>query len=160
MEARRVALLQQMPLFGGIRADVLAFLVSVSQEARVGRGKYFFREGERGESMFVLESGAVDVIRRSTCTSRVLCRLGAGDSFGEMALIDLGPRSASVQAVEECRGFELFAGGLFALYERDLEQFALIQMNMARELSRRLRRADDRLLDVLQHPPAAPARAG
>src|SRR5690606_1694406 len=73
MEARRVALLQQMPLFGGIRADVLAFLVSVSQEARVGRGEYFFREGEHGESMFVLESGAVDVIRRSTGTSRVLC---------------------------------------------------------------------------------------
>jgi len=160
MEARRVALLQQMPLFGGIRADVLAFLVSVSQEARVGRGEYFFCEGERGESMFVLESGAVDVIRRSTGTARVLCRLGAGDSFGEMALIDLGPRSASVQAVEECRGFELFAGGLFALYERDLEQFALIQMNMARELSRRLRRADDRLLDVLQHPPDRPACAG
>jgi CRP-like cAMP-binding protein len=64
-----------------------------------------------------------------------------------------------VRAVEDCSGFEIFAGGLFALYERDLEQFALIQMNMARELSRRLRRADDRLLDVLQHPPAAPERA-
>ena len=159
MEAKRVALLQQMPLFGGIREDILAFLVSVSRDAQVAGGEFFFREGDRGESMFVLESGTVDVIRNGGDTPVVLCTLGAGDSFGEMALIDLGPRSASVRAVEDCSGFEIFAGGLFALYERDLEQFALIQMNMARELSRRLRRADDRLLDVLQHPPAAPARA-
>ena len=159
MEAKRVALLQQMPLFGGIREDILAFLVSVSRDAQVAGGEFFFREGDRGESMFVLESGTVDVIRNGGDTPIVLCTLGAGDSFGEMALIDLGPRSASVRAVEDCSGFEIFAGGLFALYERDLEQFALIQMNMARELSRRLRRADDRLLDVLQHPPAAPARA-
>lgn len=159
MEGRRVALLQQMPLFGGIREDILAFLVSVSRDANVAGGEFFFREGDRGESMFVLESGTVDVVRNGSGTSVVLCTLGAGDSFGEMALIDLGPRSASVRAVEDCSGFEIFAGGLFALYERDLEQFALIQMNMARELSRRLRRADDRLLDVLQQPPAAPARA-
>ena len=159
MEARRVALLQQMPLFGGIREDILAFLVSVSRDAQVTGGEFFFREGDRGESMFVLESGTVDVVRNGSGTPVVLCTLGAGDSFGEMALIDLGPRSASVRAVEDCSGFEIFAGGLFALYERDLEQFALIQMNMARELSRRLRRADDRLLDVLQHPPVAPARA-
>jgi CRP-like cAMP-binding protein len=159
MEASRVALLQQMPLFGGIREDVLAFLVSVSRDAKVAGGEFFFREGEAGESMFVLESGTVDVIRNGSGPPVVLCTLGAGDSFGEMALIDLGPRSASVRAVEDCSGFEIFAGGLFALYERDLEQFALIQMNMARELSRRLRRADDRLLDVLQHPPAAPERA-
>ena len=159
MEAKRVALLQQMPLFGGIREDILAFLVSVSRDAQVAGGEFFFREGDRGESMFVLESGTVDVIRNGGDTPVVLCTLGAGDSFGEMALIDLGPRSASVRAMEDCSGFEIFAGGLFALYERDLEQFALIQMNMARELSRRLRRADDRLLDVLQHPPAAPARA-
>lgn len=158
MEARRVALLQQMPLFGGIREDVLAFLVSVSRDAHVGRGEYFFREGEPGESMFVLEGGAVEVTRRNADTTLVLCSLSAGNSFGEMALIDLGPRSASVRAVEDCSGFELFAGGLFALYERDLEQFALIQMNMARELSRRLRRADDRLLDVLQHLPGPSIR--
>lgn len=146
MESKRIALLQQMPLFGGIREDTLSFLLGVSRDARVRGGGCFFREGEPGESMFVLESGTVEVRKKTRQTMLLLSRLGPGDCFGEMALIDLAPRSASVQALEDCSAFEIFAASLHQLYERDLEQFALIQMNMARELSRRLRATDERLL--------------
>jgi len=146
MESSRIALLQQMPLFGGICEDALRLLLGVSRDVRVKAGGYFFREGEPGESMFVLESGSVEVRKKAAQGSLVLSRLGPGDCFGEMALIDLSPRSASVQALGDCSGFEMFAASLHQLYERDLEQFALIQMNMARELSRRLRAMDERLL--------------
>jgi CRP/FNR family cyclic AMP-dependent transcriptional regulator len=146
MEASRIALLQQMPLFGGISEGALQLLLDVSRDVRVKAGGYFFREGEPGESMFVLESGSVEVRKKASQGSLLLSRLGPGDCFGEMALIDLSPRSASVQALGDCSGFEIFAAGLHRLYERDLEQFALIQMNMARELSRRLRATDERLL--------------
>lgn len=142
----RIALLQQMPLFGGISDAALSFLLEISADTRVRRGAYFFREGEPGESMFVLESGQVEIRKHARHGSLLLCRLGPGNCFGEMALIDLSPRSASVQALEDCHGFEIFSASLFQLYEHDLEQFALIQMNMARELSRRLRVADERLL--------------
>ena len=146
MEAKRIALLQQVPLFGGIRDDMLAFLVGLCRSVAVPGGAFFFHEGQPGDSMFVLESGSVEVTRRGPEGEIPLSRLAAGNSFGEMALIDLGPRSASVRAVEDCTGFEISAANLFAVYERDLEQFALIQMNTARELSRRLRLADARLL--------------
>ena len=146
MESSRIALLQQMPLFGGISEGALQLLLDVSRDVRVKAGGYFFREGEPGESMFVLESGTVEVRKKAPQGSLVLSRLGPGDFFGEMALIDLAPRSAAVQALGDCSGFEIFAAGLHRLYERDLEQFALIQMNMARELSRRLRATDERLL--------------
>ena len=146
MEAARIALLQQMPLFGGIREDALRFLLGVSRDVHMRRDAFFFREGEPGESMFVLDSGTVEVRKKAKHGALLLSRLGAGDCFGEMALIDLAPRSASVQALEACSAFEIFAASLHQLYERDLEQFALIQMNMARELSRRLRAADERLL--------------
>ncbi len=146
MKSSRIALLQQMPLFGGISEGALQLLLDVSRDVRVKAGGYFFREGEPGESMFVLESGTVEVRKKAPQGSLVLSRLGPGDCFGEMALIDLAPRSASVQALEDCSAFEIFAANLHQLYERDLEQFALIQMNMARELNRRLRLIDQRLL--------------
>ena len=135
-----------MPLFGGIREDALGFLLGVSRDVHVPGGAFFFCEGEPGESMFVLDAGTVEVRKKTRQASLLLSRLGPGDCFGEMALIDLAPRSASVQALEDSSAFEIFAASLHQLYERDLEQFALIQMNMARELSRRLRITDVRLL--------------
>jgi CRP-like cAMP-binding protein len=96
--------------------------------------------------MYVLESGRAAVVKEWQGRELLLRELGPGDCFGEMALIDLSPRSASVQALEDCSAFEIFAASLHQLYQRDLEQFALIQMNMARELSRRLRATDERLL--------------
>lgn len=157
MDARRIALLQQMPLFGGIRADIIEFLLSECAERRVPCGEFFFREGDAGESMFVLEAGRAEVRKAGRDGSRLLTTLGPGDCLGEMALLDLSGRSASVQAVEDCSGFEIFAANLYQLYERDVEQFSLIQMNIARELSRRLRAADDRNDPSSDSPGQSPA---
>jgi len=55
------------------------------------------------------------------------------------------PRSASVKAIEDCSAIELRPDHLMRLFERDVEQFALIQMNMGREVCRRLRATDERL---------------
>lgn len=142
--ARRIAMLQQTPLFGGIRAEVLALLLEHCNQADMPTGGYFFREGDPAESMYLLESGSVEVLHREAETEAPLCRLGPGACFGEMGMIDLAPRSASVRALEDCTGFEIFAEGLYTVYQHDLEQFTLIQMNIARELSRRLRAADAR----------------
>jgi len=146
VDSSRMALLQQMPIFGAIRTDVLVFLLGLSRTVKVPGGGYFFRQGEPGDSMFVLEAGAVDVLRESAGQPpQAMRRLSVGDCFGEMALMDLAPRSASVRAVEDCVAIELGAADLMRLYEKDLEQFALIEMNMGRELSRRLREAGERL---------------
>ena len=146
MNTSRIQMLQQMAVFGAIRTDVLEFLLGLSRTTRVARGAYFFRQGDPGDVMFVLEAGAVDVLKEvSGHGPYVLRRLAAGDCFGEMALIDLAPRSASVCASQDCVAIEIGAADLLRLYEKDLEQFVLIQMNLGRELSRRLRDADERL---------------
>ena len=145
MDARRIDLLQQMPLFGGLSASTLELLAGDAQPVDVPAGGYFFRQGEAGEHLFVLESGRVVVQRHTPRGPLPLRELGPGDCFGEMALIDFAPRSASVQALEPSRAFALSTARLHRLYEQDLEQFALIQMNLARELSRRLRATMDRL---------------
>lgn len=145
MHASRVAALQAMPIFGAIRADVVAGFVEAARTVSVAQGEYYFREGDKAESMYVLEAGEVALLKHWAGKSHVLGHLGAGDCFGEMALLDLFPRSASVLATAPCTAIELSTGSLYQLYETDLEQFALMQMNIARELSRRLRAADEQL---------------
>ncbi|MGI8740861.1 MAG: Crp/Fnr family transcriptional regulator [Gammaproteobacteria bacterium] len=142
-------LLQHMPVFGGVREDTLTFLLRLAPVIPVCAGDYFFREGDTARSMFVLEKGKVAVFKAWENRSIGLGHLHQGDCFGEMALIDLFPRSASVRADEDCLAIELSSATLFEVYNRDLAQFTLMQMNIARELSRRLRGADERLFRAL-----------
>jgi CRP/FNR family transcriptional regulator, cyclic AMP receptor protein len=72
-----------------------------------------------------------------------------------MAVMDRFPRSASVRAVEDCTAIRLSAANLYQVYAQDLEQFALIQMNMGREVCRRLRGADNRLFRARMGMPEA-----
>lgn len=148
MTPSRTALLQRMPIFGAIGPETLEFLVGQTRTSEIDAGACFFREGEVASHMFVLESGRVEVVRTWQGRELHLCELGVGDCFGEMALLDLWPRSASVRALEPCRAIEIAAADLFALFERDPVQFALIQMNLAREMSRRLRATDEQLFRV------------
>jgi CRP-like cAMP-binding protein len=152
MDDRRIQLLQRTPIFGAIQARTLVLLLGGTVNVQVPAGAHFFREGEAANAMFVLESGRVAVVKRWEGVDHHLRDLSAGDCFGEMALIDMSPRSASVIALEDCSAIRLTNTDLYRVYQADLEQFALIQMNIARELSRRLRIANERLLGVELEP--------
>jgi CRP-like cAMP-binding protein len=145
MPEARIDLLQRMPVFGGVRADILQFLLGVCPVVSVPANEYFFREHDQADSMFVLETGKVAVLKSWRGQEYLLGILKEGDCFGEMAVMDLCPRSASVRALEDCSAIRLSAASLHQVYEQDLKQFALIQMNMGREVTRRLREADNRL---------------
>lgn len=145
MDTVRMELLQQMPIFGAIQDDALRFLLEPVPSVTVPAGQFFFRERDPADCMYVLESGRVAVLKDWAGRELVLHHLGQGDCFGEMALLDLFPRSASVRAVDECRAMALTSAHLYRLFEHSAEPFALIQMNIAREMSRRLRESDEQL---------------
>jgi CRP-like cAMP-binding protein len=145
MQQARLQMLQNMPVFGGIDEDALQLLLQQAQLVEVAAGDYFFQEKEQGTAMFVLDSGKVAVIKSWQEREHLLAELGPGDCFGELALIDFYPRSASVRALRDSTAIELSTATLHQLYEQDLKQFTLIQMNLGREVSRRLRDADEKL---------------
>lgn len=153
MKDQRIQLLQSMPIFGAIDSRALEILLQGTVNVGIRAGEHFFRQGETADAMFVLESGRAAIVKRWESRDYPLGQLGVGDCFGEMALIDLFPRSASVVALEDCSALRLTNADLYRVYETDIEQFALIQMNISRELSRRLRIADDRLFRF-HHDPA------
>jgi CRP-like cAMP-binding protein len=145
MRQARVELLQSMPVFGGISSQALAFLIDLASMRHAGVGEYFFHEGEDATSMFVIERGRVVVSKLWEGKPHPIKHLAQGDCFGEMALLDLYPRSASVIAEAPCDAIELGREALLNLCQHDIEQFAILQMNVGREISRRLRAADHQL---------------
>lgn len=145
MTRARIEALQRTAMFGAIDEATVAFLLERAGEVDVPAGDYFFREGERGNSAFLLESGELSVFKAWDEEQHLLRHLKPGDCFGEVALLDLGPRSASVRADSDAHAIEIQARDLLGVRALDVEQFALIYMNLGRELSRRLRAADERL---------------
>lgn len=144
-------LLKEISVFGGLKPETLEFLLEQAEVVEVPRKQFFFREGEHGNAFFILRAGKVAVIKAWEGRQYLLGELVGGDCFGEMALIEMHPRNASVVAVDECRAIKLGFGSLFQLYNRDLEQFAILQMNLGREVSRRLREANDNIFECRIH---------
>jgi CRP-like cAMP-binding protein len=144
-----------MPIFGGLQADTLKFLLAICPIVSVPTHEFFFREHQQGDSMFVLELGKAAVLKSWHGEDQFLQTLREGDCFGEMAVMDHCPRSASVRAVEDCIAIQIAAGHLYQVYAQDLKQFALIQMNMGREVCRRLREANSRLFGAKMATPDA-----
>lgn len=155
MQEARIELLQRMPIFGGIKTEILQFLLGLCPIVSMPTDEFFFREHDQGDSMFVLEMGKAAVLKSWRGQDYLLQTLNEGDCFGEMAVMDHCPRSASVRAVENCSAIRISAANLYQVYAQDLKQFALIQMNMGREVSRRLREADNRLFGARMGAPQA-----
>jgi CRP/FNR family transcriptional regulator, cyclic AMP receptor protein len=141
----RVQILQEMPIFGGAKESTIKALLEGARINELTRGDTVFREGELDTAIYVIEFGRVSVFRHWEGENYKLRELGEGDCFGEMALMDFKPRSATVIADTDCSLIQISAAQLGALYGNDPAQYTLILMNLGREVCRRLREADKRL---------------
>jgi CRP-like cAMP-binding protein len=142
--------LRNVGLFGALSDDALQHLISTLSVVRPSSGDVLFQEGDVAGDMYVVLDGEIEVLKRSRqgSDSRV-AMLGPGDWFGEMSIVDVQPRSATVRAVAPSRLLRITAKDLDALYRYDLKSYSLIVLNLARELSRRLRVADSILADFI-----------
>jgi CRP/FNR family transcriptional regulator, cyclic AMP receptor protein len=142
--------LRNIGLFGALPDNVLDHLASTLEVIEVGPGTYLFREGEPANCMFVVLQGDMEVLKKSkTGSSARVAVLGPNDWFGEMGVIDVQARSASVMTVSPSRLIRMTSADLDGLYRFDVKSYALIVLNIAREMSRRLRVADGILADLI-----------
>ena len=142
--------LKNIGLFGALGEEVLKHLATTLTVQSPEAGQTLFREGEPATAMFVVINGEAEVLKRSRagCEARVAV-LGPGDWFGEMSIVDIQPRSATVRALAPCRLVRITPADLDALYRHDLRSYAIVVLNLARELSRRLRVADGIVADLI-----------
>jgi len=147
-------LLQNMALFGAVSADALHYVSEYAIRRQIPAHDQLFLEGDLSTSMYVILSGRVAVLREWEGKRYKLRELRAGDCVGEMSFLTCSPRSASVEALEDCQVIEITNNLLAELYQVYPEQYTIMVMNMAREVCRRLEQADRRLfaLDRLGLP--------
>lgn len=146
----RLQLLQSMAMFGGLKTETLRLVLAQSERKTFSAGAYFFREGDPGENIYLIEQGTAIVERLWEEKPIVLARVGETDCFGEMSLIDFQRRFASVRAETDCQVIEIPFGALAMLCKHDVQQYSMVMMNLGREVSRRLRVAGDRLFRFQQ----------
>lgn len=116
-------------------------------------GEVIFEEGEKGENMFVIQSGKVSITKRTESGDLTIATLGEGELFGEMALFDKLPRSANATAVGEARVLNIDKKKFFTTASRDPS----LVFKILETTSMRIRKLDDEFtklkksrLDVLQ----------
>jgi CRP/FNR family cyclic AMP-dependent transcriptional regulator len=145
-----VARLREVGLFGALSDETLEHLSPRLSTTVVGPGDTIFREGDgSGREMYVLLEGEIEVAKRSRRGDEVrVAILGPTDWFGEMSILDMQSRSATVRALAPSRLLRITSADLDALYRFDLKSYALILLNLARDLSRRLRVADALVADL------------
>lgn len=135
--------LQGLPLFGGISQDALGCLADRCAVQQCEAGGVVFREGEPARHLYVVHDGQLEVSKHTGADDVVLGLVGPGECIGEMSFIDMQPRSATVRALQPTTLWVWSYQSIHERYCADQKCAMLLVMNIARELSRRLRRADD-----------------
>jgi CRP/FNR family transcriptional regulator, cyclic AMP receptor protein len=148
--ARSVERLREIGLFGGLSDEVLQGFSTGLEQLVLEPGAVVFREGEMGRELFVVLDGEIEVLKHSRKQHETrVAILGPGDWFGEMSILDVLPRSATVRAIAPTHLLRVTAQELDALYRKDLKSYSLLILNIAREISRRLRVADGLLAELV-----------
>ena len=140
----RVLRLKNINIFEGLSVSELAAIASVTEEVDYPVGEVVIREGETGETMFLVIKGNVSVIKgeEEEGTQKIeLARIGAGDYFGEMALFEDTVRSATIRTAEESR-FLVLHKQEFTEIVREYPQIAL---HICKALSNRLRQLHEKI---------------
>lgn len=142
MEKLAEDLLQEVAIFGGIKMEIIRHLLENASNKALEEGDVLFQEGDDSQCMYLIEQGRIAVTKAWQSQDYLLKELSVGECIGEMALFDFSPRSATATALQPTRVIEITSQRLLEVYDRDLEQFTLIQMNLGREVTRRLRETD------------------
>jgi CRP-like cAMP-binding protein len=132
---RRQELLAGCPLFKGIDADGLALLAELATPVDFPAGHVSARQGEIGTGFFVIVSGLVRVVR----DGEVVARLGAGEFFGELSVLDRMPRNATVAAEEPTSCLALASWD----FDKVLLEEPALTLTILRGVARRLREVSE-----------------
>jgi CRP/FNR family cyclic AMP-dependent transcriptional regulator len=132
-------ILRQTPLFGGMADDCRCVLTDRMEIRHYRAGTPVYTQGEAGRELFILVDGKADVVKHG----QSLGGLRTADFFGEASFLDMQPRPHTVMAVEDLTVYAIPYPAMLSLYQANVRAFALIMMNLAREMSRRLRCADE-----------------
>jgi CRP-like cAMP-binding protein len=129
--------LSRVPIFSNCTSEEIAAIAGVAQESFFQPAQIIVTQGTPGQAFYMILAGRVEILRDGVS----LGAFGPGDFFGEMALLDSAPRSATIRALDHVSCLMLSSWDFKAL----LERHPSIAIKLLEVLSRRLRVADERI---------------
>ena len=142
-----IDMLQNKSVFFGLGDEQLRKIAAVAYQVAYDKGTILFREGDRGDALFIVEAGAIDLYQKREEEGGVkLATLPVGAVMGEVTLVHIEPRSATaIAAVDATEVVVLRNIDLIDLFKEDRELLVVILLNITRILSKRLRTATSRM---------------
>jgi CRP/FNR family transcriptional regulator, cyclic AMP receptor protein len=132
------AALRRCGLFGGADDAAIETLIRVLRVRRFRRGETIFHQGDPGDALFVLDRGSVKVVLPSdeAAEPAIVAILGPGEFFGELAILDGAPHSATIVAVEPTETLVLHRDAFLALIDSDPGLRRALLASLATEIRR------------------------
>ncbi len=140
---KREEALKKLPMFAELKSSDLKRLAKWMGERQFAAGSVVIKEGNEADGFFVVISGKLESVRGESAGARPLATYGPGDFFGEMALFQGFPRSATVHAIEDSECLLMSRRDFMA----ELKDHPQIAVGMLPVLVRRLRDADARIAE-------------
>lgn len=140
----RTEILRRIPLFQHMTYKELLAILGIARGRQFETGQHIINEGERGNEMFVIFRGKVDVLK----SGHRIAQLGGGGHFGEMGLVDRAPRSATVVAAEDTSAVSIDRDTLLKLMRRESLLAVKLLWSFVQVMSERLRSTNDALTVV------------
>ena len=145
-------LLRDKPLFSEFSERELDEFLALLDPAEFKAGDLVVRQDDAGDCMYILVKGRARVVHHHEERRIHLATLTAGDFFGELALVDEGPRSADVEAVEDCVLVKIGHASVSALAGVYPSAAFKLLIALGRILVSRLRKSNQRYIDSLLFP--------
>ena len=148
--------LKQHSLFGGISDEAFEQIRPLVKTLHFEAGDTIMNEGAVNDRIYLIVRGSVEVVKgrhHHPDQIRRITGMGEGETFGEMELIDIQPCAATVRATDDTSVLSLSNHDLYSISKQDMKTYALLIMNLAREISRRLRATDDMVADTEETDP-------
>ncbi len=149
--------LRDLGLFAGFEQSALELLEEKLTLLELGAGQLAFREGDSGRNMFIVLRGQVEVLcHQGKDHEARVALISTGGWFGEVAMLGVTCRAVAARCCGPTLLAILSASALRTLYRSNLKAYAMLIMNLARELSRKLQTAERTLASSGSTPPEPP----
>ncbi len=145
-----IEILKNKSLFVGFSEENLQAFAEIANFKKYNKNDIIFKEGESGDSIFIIVSGQIEVLKKnpkgegfivisSISGEESISSQYEGEFFGEMALLDFEPRSATIRAKTDLEVLFFSKEDLFDIFSQDLQMQLIFMTNLARTLSRMMR---------------------
>lgn len=143
----RVLFLKTSPLFLDLHTEEIALLSELCQPISFSEGEFVFRQDDPGDCLYIVQQGEVEIAHEdgSSRPPNIITRLGRGEFFGEMSMLEKSTRSATVRTVLPSDLLTLTTEDFYSFAKIFRNGFTVVIINIARILSQRLRHTTGRL---------------